>query len=173
MVPDAEARLLHLIERDPIAREEWVSQQKLRNDPRVTRLGRVLRAASLDELPQLWNVLIGDMSLVGPRPMMPEQAALYPGTAFHRLRPGVTGKWPVSVRNDSTFAERAHYDDAYDKGRVVAGGYGPAGRHGWRGPAKDGLLGRVLRYINLRTAAFLPQSQTGRRSLFFLRSRVP
>jgi exopolysaccharide production protein ExoY len=113
MVPDAEARLADLIDGDPVAREEWTSRQKLRNDPRVTRIGRVLRTTSLDELPQFWNVLIGDMSIVGPRPIMPEQAPLYPGLAYYKLRPGLTGKWQVSARNESTFADRARYDDAY------------------------------------------------------------
>ena len=69
----------------------------------------------LDELPQLWNVLKGDMSLVGPRPMMSAQQALYPGHGYYRLRPGMTGSWQVSERNESSFAQRASYDDAYDQ----------------------------------------------------------
>ena len=65
--------------------------------------------------PQLWNILIGHMSLVGPRPMLPEQQALYPGSSYYGLRPGLTGLWQVSERNQSTFASRAMYDDDYDR----------------------------------------------------------
>ena len=94
---------------------EWTSKQKLSNDPRITKFGRILRRTSADELPQLINVLTGDMSLVGPRPMMPSQQALYPGHAYYRLRPGLTGSWQVSERNASTFADRAKYDDSYEQ----------------------------------------------------------
>jgi len=72
-----------------------------------------LRKSSLDELPQLWNVLKGDMSLVGPRPMMVDQEALYPGRAYFELRPGITGPWQVSDRNESSFADRARFDNQY------------------------------------------------------------
>jgi len=114
MVPDAEYHLKRHLEADPDARDEWTSMQKLKDDPRITRLGRILRRTSVDELPQLINVLTGEMSLVGPRPMMPSQQALYPGHAYYRLRPGLTGMWQVSERHTSTFAERAIYDDAYE-----------------------------------------------------------
>ncbi len=114
MVPDADARLAQLLATDPHALAEWKHCQKLRNDPRVTRTGQFLRATSLDELPQLWNVLRGEMSLVGPRPMLPEQQALYPGQAYYTLRPGITGPWQVSERNRSSFAERARFDDDYE-----------------------------------------------------------
>ena len=87
--------------------------QKLKDDPRVTRLGRLIRKTSLDELPQFLNVLKGDMSVVGPRPMMVDQKALYPGTAYYSLRPGITGFWQISVRNESSFAERARFDTDY------------------------------------------------------------
>ncbi|KKB11800.1 sugar transferase [Devosia geojensis] len=112
MVVDAD-RCLELHLADPAAREEWDRTQKLRKDPRVTPVGRLMRKYSLDELPQLWNVLNGDMSLVGPRPMLPEQRALYPGNACFRLRPGITGLWQVSDRHISSFAERARYDEQY------------------------------------------------------------
>ena len=115
MVPDAEARLAEHLARDPAARAEWNKRQKLFNDPRITHIGHFLRRASLDELPQLWNVVKGDMSLVGPRPMMPGQCDLYPGTAYYRLRPGVTGFWQITARNQSSFAGRAHYDAAYEQ----------------------------------------------------------
>ncbi|MCV6594669.1 MAG: sugar transferase [Silicimonas sp.] len=115
MVVDAEARLEAYLDSCPEARDEWETKQKLNYDPRCTKLGKALRKTSLDELPQLLNVLRGQMSLVGPRPMMPEQQALYPGQGYYRLRPGMTGSWQVSERNESTFAQRAGYDDEYDQ----------------------------------------------------------
>ena len=120
MIPDADAALAAHLERDPAAREEWSLKQKLERDPRVTRLGNFLRRTSLDELPQLWNVLIGDMSVIGPRPMLPEQRRLYPCTAYFRLRPGITGAWQVSARNQSSFAKRAEYDRQYEAGLCFA-----------------------------------------------------
>lgn len=115
MVPDADLRLAEHLERDPAARSEWNTYQKLSSDPRITAFGQFLRKSSLDELPQLWNVLVGDMSLVGPRPMMPEQQDLYPGTAYFVLRPGLTGTWQISDRNQSTFAQRAEFDADYER----------------------------------------------------------
>jgi len=115
MVPNAEQVLQDYLAQNPEARREWDRDQKLRDDPRVTRLGRFLRKVSIDELPQLWNVLRGEMSLIGPRPMMVEQQVLYPdpGAAYYRLRPGITGLWQVSDRNESSFAERASFDGSY------------------------------------------------------------
>lgn len=118
MVHDADARLEGYLSQNPEARLEWDQTQKLKFDPRVTALGRFLRKSSLDELPQLWNVLTGDMSLVGPRPMMPEQRDIYPGDAYYRLRPGLTGLWQISDRNNCTFAKRAEFDTDYE--RVVS-----------------------------------------------------
>lgn len=114
MVRDADAQLAHFLATDPAIRDEWNSNQKLRNDPRITRVGLFLRATSLDELPQLWNVFKGEMSLVGPRPMLPEQLRLY-GNAdcYDMLRPGITGLWQVSARNDKEFSYRAKADAAY------------------------------------------------------------
>lgn len=114
MVIDADAALEHHLAADPEARAEWDRHQKLRNDPRITWIGRLIRKTSLDELAQLWNVFTGDMSLVGPRPIMTSQVELYPCTAYYRLRPGLTGFWQVSSRNKSTFAERARFDRLYD-----------------------------------------------------------
>lgn len=112
MVADADLCLeRHLA--DPKIRGEWERTQKLQHDPRITPIGRFIRKYSLDELPQLWNVLCGDMSLVGPRPMLPEQRVLYPGDACFKVRPGITGLWQVSERNASSFADRARYDEAY------------------------------------------------------------
>jgi lipopolysaccharide/colanic/teichoic acid biosynthesis glycosyltransferase len=117
MVVDAERRLEAHLAEDPAARAEWVTTQKLKNDPRITAVGRLIRKVSLDELPQLWNVFRGDMSLVGPRPMLPGQTALYPGRAYYALRPGLTGFWQISRRNETSFAGRAAYDTAY-AGRI-------------------------------------------------------
>lgn len=114
MVPDAEAELTRFLASNPEAQAEWDSRQKLENDPRITSIGRLLRRTSMDELPQIFNVLSGDMSVVGPRPMLPSQQALYSGHAYYRLRPGMTGSWQVSARNDTTFADRAKFDDQYE-----------------------------------------------------------
>ncbi|MFQ5622457.1 MAG: sugar transferase [Paracoccaceae bacterium] len=113
MVADADERLERYLAENPSAREEWNATQKLKSDPRVTRIGRFLRMSSLDELPQLYNVLRGEMSLVGPRPMMPEQMSLYPGDAYYSLRPGITGLWQISDRNECSFSERAEFDTKY------------------------------------------------------------
>ncbi|MGR3697150.1 MAG: sugar transferase [Roseovarius sp.] len=113
MVLNADAQLESYLAANPARRLEWDEHQKLRHDPRITRIGRLIRKTSLDELPQLWNVLIGDMSIVGPRPMMPNQKALYPGRGYYALRPGITGYWQISVRNESSFAERANFDTKY------------------------------------------------------------
>lgn len=115
MVPDAELRLEEHLAAHPEARAEWTATQKLKNDPRVTRLGKHLRKYSLDELPQLLNVFLGEMSLVGPRPILPEQRQSYPGTAYFNLRPGLTGLWQVSERNACSFAERALIDARYSR----------------------------------------------------------
>ena len=113
MVQNADAVLQEMMAQDPGIRAEWEHSQKLRRDPRITRIGHILRKTSLDELPQLLNVLRGEMSLVGPRPMMPDQSALYPGRSYYALRPGLTGPWQVSDRHETSFAARAVYDDAY------------------------------------------------------------
>lgn len=120
MVPDADRKLRRHLAENPDARVEWEVKQKLTQDPRITRFGMILRRLSLDELPQLWNVLTGDMSLVGPRPMMPDQQPLYPGHAYYLLRPGLTGPWQVSDRNSSSFAARAGHDDAYEREVTLA-----------------------------------------------------
>jgi exopolysaccharide production protein ExoY len=113
MVVDADQRLEAHLAANPVAREEWDQTQKLKDDPRVTRVGRILRRTSMDELPQLWNVLTGQMSLVGPRPMMLQQQVLYPGRAYYALRPGITGYWQTSGRNETSFEARAEFDAAY------------------------------------------------------------
>ena len=113
MVLDAEEALAPYLAAHPEAHAEWTLHQKLKDDPRVTRIGRLLRKCSIDELPQLWNVFVGEMSLVGPRPMMPDQQEMYPGRAYFTERPGITGTWQVSERNHSTFADRARFDTSY------------------------------------------------------------
>jgi lipopolysaccharide/colanic/teichoic acid biosynthesis glycosyltransferase len=119
MVPDADVALRDLLARDAAAAQEWHQHQKLKRDPRVTRLGRFLRRTSLDELPQILNVLNGTMSLVGPRPFTPEQQQLYAGghaAAYYSLRPGLTGLWQVSRRHEGAFGERAMFDASYRAG---------------------------------------------------------
>ena len=115
MVPDAERRLQDLLARDPEARREWAENHKLDNDPRITRLGHFLRRSSLDELPQLWNVLRGDMSLVGPRPVTLPELERYGDSvgAYLALRPGLTGPWQVSGRNNISYDERVRMDRDY------------------------------------------------------------
>ncbi len=115
MVTDAEARLQALLASDPEAAAEWARDQKLRNDPRVTRVGRFLRQTSLDELPQLINVLKGDMSLIGPRPVVPSELDRYgPRKGYYlRVRPGITGLWQVSGRNKTTYEQRVMLDSFY------------------------------------------------------------
>lgn len=113
MVKDADALLASHLAKDQAMDREWQKHQKLKNDPRITAVGRFLRKSSLDELPQLWNVLSGDMSLVGPRPIMLEQREIYPGKAYYRLRPGITGNWQVSGRNQTSFQDRAKFDADY------------------------------------------------------------
>jgi undecaprenyl-phosphate galactose phosphotransferase len=117
MVVNADAVLEELLERDPEARQEWASCHKLRDDPRITRAGRLLRRTSLDELPQLWNVLKGDMSLVGPRPVVYEEVPRYGRRArdYLAVRPGMTGLWQVSGRNDTGYRRRVAMDVWYVK----------------------------------------------------------
>lgn len=115
MVPDADARLEEHLEVDGLLRQEWEQHQKLSSDPRITRVGRWLRRFSIDELPQLLNVVRGEMSLVGPRPMLPDQKEMY-GHHFPlylRVTPGLTGLWQISGRNVTTFQERARFDSYY------------------------------------------------------------
>ncbi len=114
MTVDADARLESFLANNPEARQEWELHQKLKNDPRITFVGRILRKTSLDELPQLWNVVEGSMSLVGPRPMMLEQQDFYYGSAYYRLLPGITGLWQISDRNTCSFSDRAVFDEEYD-----------------------------------------------------------
>lgn len=115
MVANSQEVLAELLARDAQARAEWEADHKLRDDPRITRVGRLLRLTSLDELPQAWNVLTGDMSFIGPRPIVAAEVAKY-GEVFdlyQQVRPGISGLWQVSGRNDTTYAERVALDDYY------------------------------------------------------------
>ena len=121
MVRDSEERLRRHLETNPQARAEWALDQKLRADPRITPLGHFLRKSSLDELPQLVNVLVGHMSLVGPRPIVEAEVARY-GRYFRfycAVRPGITGLWQVSGRNDTTYRRRVAMDTVYSRRRSV------------------------------------------------------
>ena len=115
MVPDAQDRLTQVLQTDPEAAREWRLYQKLRRDPRVTRLGHVLRRSCLDELPQIWNILRGEMSFVGPRPVTEEELGRYGAdrAAYLSLRPGLTGAWQVSRCPNSSYADRVACDRSY------------------------------------------------------------
>ncbi len=119
MRSDADEVLAELLAGSVEAREEWERSQKLRDDPRVTRVGRFIRRSSLDELPQLINVLRGEMSIVGPRPLVPTETVRY-GEAMLRVlsvKPGLTGLWQVSGRNDLSYPERVALDVRYVESR--------------------------------------------------------
>ena len=115
MVPNAQEALEIYLKENPEAREEWERDFKLKDDPRVTKIGKFLRKTSLDELPQLWNVLIGDMSLVGPRPIVRAEVEKYGEyiNDFYLVPPGITGVWQVSGRSDTTYEERVLMDSWY------------------------------------------------------------
>ena len=115
MIPDAQERLEEYLANNPEAKREWETTFKLTNDPRVTKLGAFLRKTSLDELPQLWNVLMGDMSLVGPRPIVMKEIDLYGDhiKEYYMVPPGITGMWQVNGRSDTTYEERVAMDTWY------------------------------------------------------------
>jgi lipopolysaccharide/colanic/teichoic acid biosynthesis glycosyltransferase len=121
MVVDAEARLARHLKDDPEAAAEWRAYRKLSADPRITRLGRFMRETSLDELPQIFNVLRGEMSFVGPRPVVEPEMEEYRGYewAYKSVRPGITGLWQVSGRNDVSYAERVALDVRYARSRSL------------------------------------------------------
>jgi exopolysaccharide production protein ExoY len=115
MLPDAPERLQRLLDSDQVAAAEWKASRKLRYDPRITTIGALLRESSLDELPQLFNVLRGDMSIVGPRPVTEEELPRYAGAVdcYLACRPGITGLWQVRGRSTTTYAKRVEYDTFY------------------------------------------------------------
>jgi len=121
MVVNADAVLDQYLKQHPELRSEWSNSHKLKDDPRVTRVGRLLRRSSLDELPQLLNVLRGDMSMVGPRPIVEDEVPKY-GPAFSlysRVLPGLTGLWQVSGRNDTSYRKRTELDSEYIRNWTV------------------------------------------------------
>ena len=115
MVEDGDAVLAAYLARNPQEREEWLATRKLQNDPRVTRVGAVLRKLSLDELPQIFNILRGEMSFVGPRPVVRDELKMYGTSAsfYLKSRPGLTGLWQVSGRNDVSYGTRVAFDRHY------------------------------------------------------------
>jgi undecaprenyl-phosphate galactose phosphotransferase len=117
MVMNSQEVLQKLLDSDPAAREEWDRDFKLKNDPRITSVGRFIRKTSLDELPQLFNVLKGQMSLVGPRPIISEELPRYDENVDYYLmaKPGMTGLWQVSGRNDVDYDTRVYFDSWYVK----------------------------------------------------------
>lgn len=121
MICNADAALEDLLKSNPNARESWERDHKLHRDPRVTRLGRFLRKSSLDELPQLLNVLQGDMSIVGPRPIVAGEIERYGGYFQHycAVRPGITGLWQVSGRNDMSYRRRVACDVLYARNKSL------------------------------------------------------
>jgi exopolysaccharide production protein ExoY len=123
MVKDAPERLAALLASDPEAMAEWTAAQKLRSDPRITRMGAFLRKTSLDELPQLFNIVRGEMSLVGPRPIVEAEVERYDRSfaSYARSRPGLTGLWQVSGRSDASYAARVNWDVDYVQRWSMAG----------------------------------------------------
>jgi lipopolysaccharide/colanic/teichoic acid biosynthesis glycosyltransferase len=116
---DAEEVLAAMLQNSAALREEWARDHKLRDDPRLARFGALLRRTSLDELPQLFNVLKGEMSIVGPRPITQSEVVRYGRyiSAYHAVRPGLTGLWQVSGRSQTTYRRRVACDIAYARGR--------------------------------------------------------
>lgn len=121
MVQNADQVLQSYLDSSPVLKAEWLATHKLKQDPRVTRLGAHLRKLSLDELPQLWNILVGDMSLIGPRPIVDAEVEKY-GKCFDlyiQVRPGLTGLWQVSGRNNTTYERRVELDEYYIRNRSL------------------------------------------------------
>ena len=121
MVVDSDKILAEHLAADPKARAEWEANHKLRQDPRITAVGRFLRASSLDELPQIWNVWLGEMSIVGPRPIVIAEIERYKAnfTDYCACRPGITGLWQISGRNDLSYDQRVALDTRYAKSRSL------------------------------------------------------
>jgi exopolysaccharide production protein ExoY len=115
MVVDGDRVLEDYLRQNPHERAIWLAERKLRDDPRITPMGAVLRKLSVDELPQLYNILMGQMSIVGPRPVVADELGQYRHSAGHylRTRPGLTGLWQVSGRNDTSYRKRVLLDRLY------------------------------------------------------------
>ena len=122
MYRDANSRLQDILSSDPVKMKEWNASHKLKNDPRITPIGQFLRSTSLDELPQFWNVLKGDLSVVGPRPVTKEEVIKHFGPKAHKIfsvRPGITGLWQVSGRSNTTYTSRIKFDEHYVDNRSL------------------------------------------------------
>lgn len=127
MVKNSDEVLQAHLANNPLAKMEWEKDFKLRNDPRITKFGRFIRKSSLDELPQFWNVLRGDMSLVGPRPVVVKELVKYYGkdaSYYASVKPGITGPWQVGGRNDLEYDERIKLDVAYAKNWSIWSDFG-------------------------------------------------
>ncbi len=142
MVQNADAALAEYLAANPAAQAEWNLDHKLRNDPRITGIGRILRKTSLDELPQLWNVLRGEMSLVGPRPIVDAEICKYAESyeLYTKVKPGITGLWQISGRNDTSYGERVEYDAFYSRN--------------WSPFLDIYILARTIKVVLLREGAY-------------------
>ena len=121
MAMEGERLLMEHLAKDSAARAEWEADHKLRNDPRITPLGKFLRSSSIDELPQLFNVLRGEMSIVGPRPIVASEVGRYGDffSAYCSVRPGITGVWQVSGRNNISYQRRVEMDALYSRRKTI------------------------------------------------------
>ena len=121
MIQNADQALQNYLDKSPHLKAQWATTHKLKEDPRVTRLGALLRKSSLDELPQLYTIIRGEMSLVGPRPIVDAEIEKY-GKSFNlyvQVRPGLTGLWQVSGRNDTSYEQRVELDEYYVRNRSL------------------------------------------------------
>lgn len=142
MVQNADAALAEYLAANPAAQAEWNLDHKLRDDPRITKIGKILRKTSLDELPQLWNVLRGEMSLVGPRPIVDAEISKYADSfeLYTKVKPGITGMWQISGRNDTSYGERVEYDAFYSRN--------------WSPFLDIYILARTIKVVLLREGAY-------------------
>jgi exopolysaccharide production protein ExoY len=122
MVVDAERKLEDVLASDPLIRQAWLRDHKLPSDPRITKIGKFLRASSLDELPQFFNVIRGEMSLVGPRPIVQAEVTRYGRyiADYYSVMPGITGLWQISGRSDTSYRRRVALDVAFARARTPA-----------------------------------------------------
>jgi Undecaprenyl-phosphate galactose phosphotransferase WbaP len=142
MVQNAEVALAKHLAVNPEARAEWNLDHKLRDDPRITKIGKFLRKTSLDELPQLWNVFRGEMSLVGPRPIVEAEISKYAENfeLYTKVKPGITGMWQISGRNDTSYDERVEHDAFYSRN--------------WSPFLDIYILARTIKVVLLREGAY-------------------
>lgn len=122
MIPNAEKVLYNILEKDEKLKEEWVRNQKLTNDPRITKMGKILRKTSMDELPQLINILKNEMSLIGPRPLVKNELSFHGGNKkiYESVKPGITGWWACNGRSNVNYKERLDLEYYYIQNRSIA-----------------------------------------------------